>query len=177
MVLLERQERLWLFLMKYLVNGSYKNDPLLKLILGFSLIFIIGLWISNALLYIDKIGLSYRAVIDYYRGDGEFSNPLSYQGLLEVTHAHLFVFGFYLLLINHLMLFTGIPDSIKLILILISFISGMGNLSAGWLVRFLSPSFAYLKISSFCIFQISTALIIIFSFFSFKNGACAKDNS
>lgn len=161
--------------MKYLINGNYKEDPLLKLVLGFSLVFIIWLWVSNILIYIEKMGFSYQSVVEYYRGNDKFSNPVSYRGLLEVTHMHLFVYGLYLLLINHLMLFTNLSDRIKLISILVSFISGISNLSAGWLVRFLSPSFAYFKIGSFWVFQGSTALIIIFSFVSFKNNACSND--
>lgn len=163
--------------MKYLINGSYKQDPLLKLVLGLSLVFIVWLWVSNILIYIEKMGFSYQAVVEYYRGNDEFLNPASYRGLLEVTHMHLFVYGLYLLLINHLMLFTGLSNRIKLTFILASFISGISNLFAGWLVRFLSPSFAYLKIGSFLAFQGSSALIIIFSFASFRNKACFKDKS
>lgn len=162
--------------MKYLSNGSYKQDPLLKLVLGFSLVFVIGLWVSNILLYIERFGFSSQAVIDYYLGDNEFSNPVSYSGLLELTHIHLFVYGLYLLLINHIMLFTNISAYIKLGLIFMSFASGIANILAGWLVRFLSPSFAYFKIGSFLVFQCSGALVIIFSFLSFKNNGCFKDN-
>lgn len=163
--------------MKFLVNGDFNNNRLLKIILIFSLIYIAVLWVTNILLYVEKIGFTYASVIEYYLGaEEEFKNPVSYRGLLEVTHFHLFVFGMALLLMNHLTVFTGLSQSIKLSLIIISFLSGLGDMGAGWLIRFVSPSFAYLKIVSFIVFQISFFLLIFFSFFALRTYNKGQEN-
>ncbi len=160
--------------MKYLVNGNYKNDTLLKLILCLGLIFIGIFWVTNILLFVEKMGFSYKSIVNYYLGDEEFRNPLSYLGLLEVTHYHLFSFALFLIMLNHLMLFTKVSYRPKMALIVISFVSAALNIGAGWLVRFVSPVFAYLKMWSFWIFQVSTLFIIILSFVSLKNRGCSK---
>jgi hypothetical protein len=155
--------------MKFLKNGELNNSRLLQIILVFTLIYTIILWFSNMLLYVEKIGFTYSSVVDYYLGsEDEFKNPVSYRGLLEVTHFHLFVFAMALLLVNHLTAFTNIPQILKLTLILLSFISGLVDMGGGWLIRFVSPSFAYLKIVSFIVFQSSLLFLLIFSFFAVK---------
>ena len=160
--------------MKYLINGNYKNDALLKLILCLGLTFIGIFWITNILLFAGKMGFSYQSIVNYYLGDEEFRNPLSYLGLLEITHFHLFSYALFLIMLNHLMLFTNVSNSIKWALIIISFASAAGDMGAGWLIRFVSPFFAYMKIYSFWIFQGATLFIIILSFVSLKNGRCSK---
>lgn len=154
--------------MKFLLNGDF-NNKLLRIILGFALMYILVLWVTNVLLYIEKIGFTYNSVVGYYLGsEEEFKNPISYRGLLEVTHVHLFVFAFAFLLLNHLTVFSNIPRYLKLFLILTSFISGFWDMGVGWLIRFVSPSFAYLKIVSFIVFQSSLLFLLIFSFFAVK---------
>src|SRR3989304_1569183 len=151
--------------MKFFVNGDFSNSRLLQIILFFTLLYILILWIPNMLLYIEKVGFTYNSVVNYYLGsEEEFKNPVSYLGLLELTHFHPFVFAPALLLVNHLTAFINVPQSLKLSLILLSFLSGMGNIGAGWLVRFVSPIFAYLKIGSFIVFQISFLILLVLSF-------------
>ena len=155
--------------MKFLVNGDLGNNKLLQIILFFVLSYMAVFWATNTLLYIEKIGFTRSSVVDYYLGsEEEFKNPVSYLGLLESTHFHLFVFAMALLLINHLTVFFNIPQSLKLSLIILSFLSGLGNMAAGWLIRFISPSFAYFKIGSFIVLQICFLLLLIFSFFAIK---------
>jgi hypothetical protein len=163
--------------MKFLLNGGFNNNRLLQIILVFTLIYIAILWVTNLLLYIEKIGFTHASVVEYYLGaEEEFKNPVSYRGLLEVTHFHIFAFAMALLLMNHLTVFTGLSQSIKLSLIIISFLSGLGDMGAGWLIRFVSPSFAYLKIGSFFVFQITFLLLIFFSFFTLKIYNKAREN-
>jgi len=153
--------------MKFLVNGDFNNNRLLQIILLFVLIYTGFLWFTNILLYMEKIGFTYTSVVDYYLGsDEEFRNPISYRGLLEVTHFHLFVFAIALLLVSHLTVFSGINQRLKLPLITISFISGFLDIASGWLIRFVSPEFAYLKVLGFIVFQMSFAILLISSFFA-----------
>ena len=153
--------------MKFLVNGDFNNNRLLQIILLFVLIYTGFLWFTNILLYVEKIGFTYASVVDYYLGsDEEFRNPISYGGLLEVTHFHLFIFAIALLLVSHLTVFSGINQRLKLPLITISFISGFLDIASGWLIRFVSPEFAYLKVLGFIVFQMSFAILLISSFFA-----------
>jgi len=152
---------------KFLVNGEVNNSRLLQIILLFALLYVLLLWITNILIYVEKMGLDYASVSEYYLGSEEdFRNPVSYLGLLEITHIHLFLFAMALLLVNHLTVFSRLPQFAKFFLIWISFTSGLSDISSGWLIRFVSPSFAYLKIASFIIFQISLLILILLSFFA-----------
>lgn len=155
--------------MKFLVYGDFNNNRLLQIILLFVLIYTGFLWFTNILLYVEKIGFTYTSVVDFYLGsDDEFRNPISYRGLLEVTHFHLFAFAIALLLVNHLTVFSGINQRLKLLLITISFMSGFLDIASGWLIRFVSPEFAYLKVLGFIIFQMSFAILLISSFFALR---------
>lgn len=151
--------------MKFLVDGDFSNNRLLQIILLFVLLYTGFLWFTNILLYLEKIGFTYTSVVNYYLGsDEEFRNPISYRGLLEGTHFHLFTFAIALLLLSHLTVFSSINQGLKLLLILFSFISGFLDIASGWLIRFVSPEFAYLKIFTFIVFQTSFIFLLIFSF-------------
>jgi hypothetical protein len=153
--------------MKFLVNGEFNNNRLLRVILIFTLFYVLLLWVTNILIYTQKIGMDYTSVVQYYLGSEEdFRNPVSYLGLLETTHIHLFLFAMALLLVNHLTVFLPLPQFAKLLMILISFTSGLLDIGSGWLIRFVSPAFAWLKIASFITFQISLLLLIMASFFA-----------
>ena len=151
--------------MKFLTKGDFNNSRLLQIILVFTLVYVLLLWVTNLLLYSERIGFAHDAIVNYYLGsEEEFKNPVSYIGLLEATHWHLFVFAMSLLLVNHLTVFSNLNQFLKLFLIIVSFLSGLGDMSAGWLIRFVSPSFAYLKLWSFIAFQISFLILLVFSF-------------
>ena len=151
--------------MKFLTKGDFNNSRLLQIILVFTLLYVLLLWVTNLLLYSERIGFTYDVIVNYYLGsEEEFKNPVSYIGLLEATHWHLFVFAMALLLVNHLTVFSNLNQFLKLFLIIVSFLSGLGDMSAGWLIRFVSPSFAYLKLWSFIAFQISFLILLVFSF-------------
>jgi hypothetical protein len=154
--------------MRFLVNGEFiGKSRLLQIILYSSLLYLAVLWVTGLLLYVDKLGFTYDAVAGYYLGSEEkFTNPVSYRGLLEVTHFHFFAYGMILLLLNHLATAANIPGSLKLFFILLSSASGVANISVGWLVRYVSPFFAYLKIGSFVTFQLSFLTLLVFSFFA-----------
>ncbi len=146
--------------MRFFISSDIRKNDLLKLIILFTVIFFVFLWLTNLLLYL-KVGLSYESVVEYYRGSEEtFRPPKSYLGLLEEAHFHFFSIAIILVTLNHLILFTNIKSVNKLLIIVISYVSAFFDIISGWLIRFLHPGFAYLKISSFLIFQISLLLLI-----------------
>lgn len=151
--------------MKFLLEKEVTNARLLQVILFFAVLYLALLWFSNILFFLEKIGFTYDSVVKHYLGsEEEFRNPVSYRGLLESTHFHLFVIAMVLLLLNHLAAFVPVSSRLKLSLIVVSFTTGLTNMASGWLVRFAAPEFAYMKIASFVLFQASMAALIILSF-------------
>lgn len=160
--------------MKFFISNDLRNNSLLKLIVVFTLVFLFFLWLTNLLLYL-KIGFSYQSIVDYYRGSEEnFREPKSYLGLLEDSHFHFFSMAIILVTLNHLLLFSRINNAWKLIIILASYISAFGDIAGGWLIRYVSPSFAYFKLGSVIILQISFAALLVLVLAFLYSG---KDNN
>lgn len=158
--------------MRFVVTGEWSRNRLLQLIIVIFVIYVIGLWLTNALLYFQKMDLSYVSVTEYYLGSEErFLQPRSYQGMLEVAHFHLFAMGLLLLTLTHLMLFVPISPNLKAWLIIIPFFSALINEGGGWLVRFVHPGFAYLKIAGFLALEISLAVLVVICLWSIFRGS------
>jgi len=157
---------------RFVVTGEWTRNRLLQVIVVLYALYVIGLWLTNALLYFSKMSLTARSVIDYYLGSEErFLSPRSYQGLLEVSHFHLFAMGMLLLVLTHLMLFVPLRNRTKAWLIIVPFLSAIIDESGGWLVRFASPLFAYLKIAGFLMLEASLAVLVAISLWSVLAGS------
>lgn len=156
--------------MRFFISSDITKNTLLKLIVLFTVIFFVFLWITNLLLYL-QIGFSYESVVQYYLGsEADFRPPRSFLGMLEEAHFHFFAMAIILVTLNHLILFTKIGNFWKLVLILSSFLSALGDIAGGWLIRYVSPEFAYLKIASLIVLQVSlAALMIIVIWFLYGN--------
>jgi len=155
--------------MKFFISSDIRKNDLLKLIVLLTTIFFLFLWVTNLLLFL-KIGFSYEGVVEYYRGSEEsFRPPRSYLGLLEEAHFHFFSIAILLVTLNHLFLFTNRSSSEKFLVIIASYGSAFLDIAGGWLVRYLSAGFAYVKIGSFLVLQISLLyLIIIVTFYLYR---------
>ncbi len=158
--------------MRFVVTGEWTRNRLLQIIVTLYALYVIGLLVTNALLYFNKMGLSAASVIDYYLGSEErFLSPRSYQGLLEVSHFHLFAMGMLLLVLTHLALFVPIHNRAKAWLIVVPFASAILDEGAGWLVRYASPHFAYAKIAGFLLLEGSLAVLVGVSLWSVFAGS------
>lgn len=147
--------------MKYMQTGDFKNHPLMRLTLLWALLFIAGLWATSAFMYFSRMGLTPSSVQGYYLGsEEEYSQPRSAKAMLEVTHAHLPVMGVVLLLLTHLLLFAPFSDRFKRFFVGASFLSALLGEASGWLVRFVHPGFAWLKIGSFLVFQCCLGFLV-----------------
>lgn len=142
-------------------DGSFKNHPLMRLTLTLTLVLLGAFWLTNFLIYFSKMGLTPASVVAYYLGsDADFSAPRSYQSMVEVSHFHLPMIAIVVLLLTHLIIFAPFKDKTKVAIIITGFASGFLNEGASWLVRFVSPHFAVLKIFSFLAFQGVLALLL-----------------
>lgn len=158
--------------MRFFVTGEWTRNRLLQTIVALYALYVSGLWLTNALLYFNKMGLTPSSVTDYYLGnEAIFTSPRSYQGLLEVTHFHLFAMGMLLLVLTHLMLFVPVSNRLKAWLIVVPFFSAFLDEGAGWLVRFGHPAFAWAKIGGFLLLQTSLATLIVVALWAVFSGS------
>lgn len=158
--------------MRFVITGEWNRNRLLQTIVVLYALYVAGLWLTNALLYFQKMGLTPDSVVSYYLGNEElFLSPRSYRGLLEVSHFHLFAMGMLLLVLTHLMLFVPLPNAWKAWLIAVPFLAAALDEGAGWLVRFVHPGFAWAKIAGFLLLQTSLAVLVGLSLWSVFAGS------
>ncbi|EDP74777.1 hypothetical protein [Hydrogenivirga sp. 128-5-R1-1] len=129
-----------------------KEEPPERSVL-YSLVFIFSLstllfTFVNFFLFVNKIGITPGSVAEYYLGSPEkFLRPKTLSGLLSVVTPHLITMGIYLFTLVHFVFFTSAKRKIMLssLTMTLALLDNFG----GVFIRFLDPSFAYLKLLSF----------------------------
>jgi len=148
--------------MRYFVTGEQQRQLLINAVILMFLGYIALLWLSNGMMYFHKMSLTPDSVVAYYLGsEADFTQPKSYQSLLEVAHFHLFAMGMLVLTLTHLMLMTSLSVSVKIWLSALTYLSALANEAGGWLVRFVNPGFAWFKIGAFVVLELSLATLVI----------------
>ncbi|MDI1276913.1 hypothetical protein [Methylobacter sp.] len=148
--------------MRYFVTGEQHRKSLLNALVLMFLVYIALLWVSNGMMYFHHMDLTPDSVIAYYLGSEEqFTQPRSYQGMLEVSHFHLFSMGMLVLTLTHLMLMTEFSVRLKIWLSSSTYAAALADEAGGWLVRFADPLFAYFKIAAFVMLELSLAALLI----------------
>ena len=146
------------------MTSDWGRNELLRLILGLFLVYVLLFWITNWILYFQKMTLNPASVAAYYHGDPEldFGRPPRPLGAMaEVAHFHLFAMGLLVMTLTHLLLFLPIAVRTKAILVSIAFASALLDEGAGWLVRFVHPGFAVVKVCGFLLLQASMLGLIL----------------
>jgi len=147
---------------KYMQNGGFQHQPLMRLTLLFTLFLLLAFWISNFALYFAEMSLAPQSVAAFYLGsEADYRLPRTYLTMLEVTHMHLPMMAVVLLLLTHLLIFVPLASRLKTGMIVATFISALGFEAAGWLVRFVHPVFAWLKIGGFLVLQAAIAFLLV----------------
>ena len=148
--------------MRYFVTGEQQRKSLLNALVLMFLGYIALLWLSNALMYFHHMDLNPSSVMAYYLGSEEkFTQPRSYQGMLEVSHFHLFSMGMLIVTLTHLMLMTDFSVRLKIRLSALTYLSALADEAGGWLVRFVDPIFAYFKVAAFLLLEFSLAALLV----------------
>lgn len=148
--------------MRYFVTGEQHRKMLLNTLVLLFLGYIALLWLSNGLMYFNHMDLSAQSVITYYLGaEDQFIPARSYQGMLEVSHFHLFAMGMLAVTLTHLMLMTDFSIRLKIWLSLLTYGSALADEAGGWLVRFGHPLFAYFKIGAFLLLELSLLALLL----------------
>lgn len=146
--------------MKYMESGGYQKQALMRLTLGLTLVLLLGFWLTNFAMYFGRMGLRPQSVVAYYNGSEEDFRPArSAASMLETSHTHLPMMGMVLLFLTHLTIFVPAPGNAKVALIVTTFTCAVLDESAGWLVRFVSPAWAPLKVLAFLGLQ--TAIFVL----------------
>ena len=147
--------------MRYFVTGEQQRKSLLNALVLMFLGYIGLLWLSNGLMYFHHMNLTPDSVITYYLGsEALFTQPRSYQGMLEVSHFHLFSMGMLIVTLTHLMLMTDFSVRLKIWLSSLTYLSALADEAGGWLVRFVHPLFAYFKIAAFLMLELSLVALL-----------------
>jgi hypothetical protein len=143
-------------------NGGFSQNPMMRLTLLFTMFFLFGFLIVNFLMFFHKMDLTPESIASYYRGNEEDFRPArTYQSMLEVTHSHLPVMAVVMLVLTHLVIFTPASKGVKYSFIVIAFTSAFLNEGSNYLIRFVDPDFAWLKIFTFLSLQASISLLLI----------------
>jgi len=143
---------------RFTVTGEWRRNDLLRLILLLFLVYVSLFWITNAILYFQKMSLSPSSVVTYYRGDpaAEFGRPPRPLGALaEVAHFHLFAMGMLVMTLTHLLLFLPVSPRRKGSLVILAFSAALLDEGSGWLVRYVHPAFAWAKVAGFLLLQLA----------------------
>ena len=153
--------------MRFVITGEWSRNHLLRLIvflfLGYMLLFVV----SSALLYFTRMGLDPASVQLYFLGEPELEfgrPPRPYASMVETSHMHLFAMGMLVMVLTHLLLFVPIKPALKGWLVLISFSAALLDEISNWLVRFVHPAFAWLKIGAFVVMELSLSALVILLF-------------
>ncbi|MFI5183296.1 MAG: hypothetical protein ACHQNV_02775 [Vicinamibacteria bacterium] len=148
--------------MRYMQEGGFQNNPLMRLTLAFTLALLVAFWATNVAIYFSRMTLQPASVVSYYNGSqADFRPPRSAASMLEVSHMHLPMMGMVLLFLTHLVIFVPLPRASRLSFIVTTFVSAFLEEGAGWLVRFVSPSFALLKVIGFVGLQAAILCLIV----------------
>jgi hypothetical protein len=157
--------------MRFVVTGEWSRNRLLQTIVVLYCAYVALLWATNALLYFQKMDLTAASVVRYYLGsEADFTSPRSFQGLLEVSHFHLFAMGMLLLVLTHLALFVPASARTKAWLVSLPFAAALLDEGSGWLVRFVHPAFAWAKVAGFLALQASLAALVCVSLWAVFRG-------
>lgn len=146
--------------MRVMVRGPQPHTTARLVMIWFYGYFLLH-WLTGTLMFVGKLGFSYDGIVRYYLGDPEqFINPRSFAGLLEVTHFHLFAMGIFFVVVAHLLLHAPLADGVRRLLIGTLAVTLLLDIAAGWLVRYVAPEFAWLKLGAFVSLQGISLLVL-----------------
>jgi len=148
--------------MKYMQDGGFQSNSLMRLTLGLTLALLLGFWVTNLSMYFSRMNLRPSSVVSYYNGsEADFRPPRSLESMTETTHMHLPMMALVLLFLTHLTIFVPMPRNAKLAFIVGAFTSAAFEEGGGWLVRFVSPGLAIVKVVGFVGLQSALAILML----------------
>ena len=153
--------------MRYAITGEWRKNTLLRWILIAYLGFVLLFWLSAGLAYFTKMSLSPDSVVAYFLGDvGQAFGrpPRPFASMVETSHYHLFAMGMLVMVLAHLLLFAPVRPRLKVALTGLAFSTTLANEASSWLVRFVHPQFALVKVASFVLMELSLLILWVVLF-------------
>lgn len=148
--------------MKYMQNGSFQQNPMMRMTLLLTLLFLSGFIVVNFLIFFSRMDLNPHSIATYFLGNEEEFHPArSYQSMIETTHSHLPIMAVVILLLTHLVIFTPFSKAGKYLFIFVTFLSALTNEGSNYMIRFVHPAFAWLKIAAFVSLQVSLIFLVV----------------
>ncbi len=97
----------------------------------------------------SRTGFSVQDAARHYHGglteqEQEIYTPPSFNTLLAVSHVHTFSQPVMLGLLGLIFALTYLPEGVKVLFILLSFMGSLGSNLAPWLIRYVSPHWTFL---------------------------------
>ena len=152
-------------------RGGFQTQEPMRWTLGLTCLLLAGFWVTNLALFATRLGFSPSSIAAYYLGsEADFRPPRTAGAMLEVTHAHLPMMALVILLLTHLLIFAPYSRRVRLTMIAVAFLSALFDEGSGWLVRFVSPGFAWLKLASFATLQAVLAFLLVGLLLFLKSG-------
>jgi hypothetical protein len=156
-------------------RGGFQGQPLMRLTLGLSILLLALFWVTNFALFASRLGFTPASVAAYYVGsEADYRPPRTAGSMLEVTHAHLPMMALVVLLLTHLLIFAPYSKRTRVLLIVGAFLSAALDEGAGWLVRFVHPGFAVVKLAAFASLQGILAFLLVTLALFLRAGARAE---
>jgi hypothetical protein len=158
--------------LRFVVTGEWNRNTMLRMVLSFFLVYVLLFWVTNWAVWLTKMDLTPDSVAAYYRGDPEqdFGQPpRPVAALSEQSHFHMFAMGILVMTLTHLLLFLPTGVRLKAAMIGLTFGSALVVEACSWLIRFVHPGFAWLKIGSFLVLQASLLGLVVALLFGVAN--------
>jgi hypothetical protein len=149
---------------RFVVTGEWNRNAMLRMVLFLFLIYVLLFWTTNWAVWLTKMDLTPDSVATYYRGDPEADfgqPPRPVAALAEQSHSHFFAMGILVMTLSHLLLFMPTSLRIKATMIGLTFGSAVLMEACSWLIRFVHPGFAWLKIISSLVLQASLLGLVV----------------
>ncbi len=128
---------------------------------GFLLLALVG-YGSFLLIVMTRFGSGISGIVAHYRGsEADEIFPVTVGQLIEGLHFHAFIMALVLLVLTHIVVATSLPRRLKPGVILLAYASAVTDLGAPWLIKFASPEFAYLLVSSWIGTTIAALIMIL----------------
>jgi hypothetical protein len=159
---------------RYMERGGFQGQPLMRLTLGLTFGLLLLFWVTDFAMYFSRMSLAPSSVVTYYMGsEADFRPPRSPESMLETAHMHLPMMAVVLLLLTHLSIFAPLPPRARPALIMAAFVSAVLDEGGGWLVRFVQPAFAPVKVIGFMGLQLTILVLLASLALLLFNGARA----
>ncbi len=135
--------------------------PLRVTLSGFLLFVAIG-EVSGLVMEGLHTGFTLTGVARYYRGfEAELQFPKEFWVLIENTHFHVFIVPVVLLVLTHVLFMTRLPDRAKVAVTVVAYAAALVELTAPWLVRYVSAGFAWMKLGGALVFHATMLVLIV----------------